>query len=349
MPSAVIIGAGPGIGLSVARRFAREGFDIGLIARTRATLDASVAAVAESGTRTVAATADVADDEALRAALAQLTHAVGVPDVLVYNAAAIQSDDVGELTADQQLDAWAVNVVGAISAVARLAPAMAERGHGTILITGGMPTPIPEVTSLSLGKAGVRALAELLAARYWPAGVHVATITVGGAVEPGGAFDPDEIAEEYWLLHAEPRGHWRREVSYQGGARAAGADTADEIREADAPFFRALLNRDVAALEDLLAEDFVIVEVGTGAVHPRADFIGAVADGLVVFEAIDTDPNETLIRDYGNVAIAIGRTTLTMTAPDGSEIEAASRYSHVFAADGGKWRLVSAQGTAITG
>jgi hypothetical protein len=70
--------------------------------------------------------------------------------------------------------------VGAISAIAHLGPAITEAGEGTILITGGMPEPIPEVTSLLLGKAGVRALTELLARAYEPAGVHVATLTVAG-------------------------------------------------------------------------------------------------------------------------------------------------------------------------
>jgi NAD(P)-dependent dehydrogenase (short-subunit alcohol dehydrogenase family) len=139
-----------------------------------------------------------------------------VPEVLVYNAALIQSDVLGELTVRQHLDAWAVNVVGAITAIAHLGPAMTEAGEGTILITGGMPQAIPEVTSLSLGKAGVRALTELLARAYEPAGVHVATVTVAGAVAPGTAFDPDDSAEEYWRLHAQPAGSWEREVLYSG-------------------------------------------------------------------------------------------------------------------------------------
>ena len=95
---------------------------------------------------------------------------------------------------------------------------MADAGAGTILLTGGMPEPLPEATSLSLGKAGVRALTELLARDYEPEGVHVATVTVGGAVAPGSAFDPDEIAEEYWRLHQQPRGAWERVVLYAGRA-----------------------------------------------------------------------------------------------------------------------------------
>jgi NAD(P)-dependent dehydrogenase (short-subunit alcohol dehydrogenase family) len=156
------------------------------------------------------------DEAALLATLERIVDRLGVPEVLVYNAAVIQWDDFGELDAQQHLDAWATNVVGAITAVGHMAPQMAERGTGTVIITGGMPTPIPEVTSLSLGKAGVRALTELLAARLGPGGIHVATVTVGGAVEPGTAFDPDEIAEHYWLLHLQPPQDWDREVLYTG-------------------------------------------------------------------------------------------------------------------------------------
>ncbi len=93
---------------------------------------------------------------------------------------------------------------------------MAQAGKGTYVITGGMPEPVPEVTSLSLGKAGVRALTELLDRRFRPSGVHVATVTVGRAVAPGTAFDPDDIAEHYWRLHTQPQEEWEREVVYGG-------------------------------------------------------------------------------------------------------------------------------------
>jgi NAD(P)-dependent dehydrogenase (short-subunit alcohol dehydrogenase family) len=223
VPAAIVIGAGPGIGTSVAQRLAREGLSVGVLARSQATVDATLASLAAIGTETVGVTADVTDEPALRAALDEVVDRLGVPEVLVYNAALIQSDALGELTAQQHLEAWAVNVVGAITAVAHLGPAMAQAGRGTILLTGGMPEPVPEVTSLSLGKAGGRALAQLVARAYEPSDVHVATITVGGAVAPGSAFDPDEIAEQYWRLHTQPRGAWEREVLYSGRVAPAGA------------------------------------------------------------------------------------------------------------------------------
>jgi hypothetical protein len=89
---------------------------------------------------------------------------------------------------------------------------MVKAGGGTIVMTGGMPRPDPEVTSLSLGKAGVRALVELLDRAYRPRGLHVATVTVAGAVAPDGLYDPDDIAEHYWRLHQQPAAQWEREI-----------------------------------------------------------------------------------------------------------------------------------------
>ena len=207
MASAIVIGAGPGIGASVIRRLSREGLAVGAIARSRATVESVAASQGALGLA-----ADVTDEVALRGALDEIVDRLGVPSVLVYNAALVRRDRIGELTAQQQLDAWAVNVVGAITAVAHLAPRMVQAGGGTILLTGGLPEPLPAQTSLSLGKAGVRALAHLLANEYGPQGIHVATVTVGGTVARGTAFDPDDIAEEYWRLHTQPQAAWELEV-----------------------------------------------------------------------------------------------------------------------------------------
>jgi NAD(P)-dependent dehydrogenase (short-subunit alcohol dehydrogenase family) len=218
MPGSIIIGVGPGIGRSVARRFAREGLPVGVLARSDATVEAALAALDGAGVATYGARADAADEHSLRAGLDAIVDRLGVPDALVYNAALIQGDAVGDLSVAQHLDAWAVNVVGAIIAAAHLLPRMADAGGGTYVITGGMPVPVPDVTSLSLGKAGVRALAELLDTQFGPAGIHVATVTVAGTVAPGTAFDPDEIADHYWRLHTQPAAAWEREFLYEGTA-----------------------------------------------------------------------------------------------------------------------------------
>ncbi|MGW5191551.1 SDR family NAD(P)-dependent oxidoreductase [Kribbella sp. NPDC004138] len=210
MSGVVVVGVGPGIGLAVARRFVREGMSAGLIARSDATVKS---AAEEFGSADVLpVTADVTDERVLRAALDRIVDAYGVPDVVVYNAAMIRSDRIGDLTAQQHLDAFAVNVVGAITTAAHLAPAMAERGSGSFLITGGMPVPKRDYASLSLGKAGVRAVVTLLHLQYGAAGVHAASVTISGGVSPGSLWNPDDIANHYWRLHQQAPAEWIHEL-----------------------------------------------------------------------------------------------------------------------------------------
>lgn len=187
MPGLIVIGAGPGIGAAVAHRFAREGLPVTAISRSAGT--------------------DCTDETALRTALNDAARRHGTPDVVVYNAALIQADTLGQLTIRQHQDAWAVNVGGILTTAAHVLPATR-----TFLITGGMPEPKPEYVSLSLGKAAVRTVADLLHRQFADQGVHVATITVTGPVAPGTFHDPTAIAEHYWDLHTEPRDRWRHEV-----------------------------------------------------------------------------------------------------------------------------------------
>jgi short-subunit dehydrogenase len=216
MAGVVIVGAGPGIATSVARRFAAGGMPVGLVARTEASIDATREALAATNVAVAGATADAGQDDQLTAALDILTWQLGVPSALIYNAGLIRHDRPGELSREQYLTAYAVNVLGAMTAAVHVAPAMAAAGGGSILITGGMPEPDPAVTSLSLGKAGVRALTRLLASEYGSSGIHVATVTVSGAVAPGGPFDPDRIAEQYWRLHSQRPEAWEHEVLFTG-------------------------------------------------------------------------------------------------------------------------------------
>jgi ketosteroid isomerase-like protein len=122
-----------------------------------------------------------------------------------------------------------------------------------------------------------------------------------------------------------------------------------ELRVADRSFFQALLDRDVGTLETLLADQFLIVEVGGGSVHDRAAFLGAIGSGAVSFDDIETFPAETVIRMAGDGAgIVVGRTAMSFSDAEGHITAVSSRYTHVFQSDGRSWRLVSAQGTRIS-
>jgi NAD(P)-dependent dehydrogenase (short-subunit alcohol dehydrogenase family) len=166
MSGLVVIGVGPGIGRAVAERFGTEGMAVALVSRSEPTLRQVAESVTLLGGPVFEAVADSSDEGGLRAALDAAANEFGPPEVLVYNAAMVRKDRPGELSTREHLDAWAVNVVGALTAATHVAPGMVRRGGGSIIITGGMPVPEPERVSLSLGKAGVRALVELLDTHY---------------------------------------------------------------------------------------------------------------------------------------------------------------------------------------
>jgi NAD(P)-dependent dehydrogenase (short-subunit alcohol dehydrogenase family) len=220
VPGLVVVGAGAGLGAAVAARFAREGLPVAMIARSQGVDELAAAVRAQASAPVLALRADSTDRTALHAAVDAAVDAHGVPDVLVYNAAIIQADRPGELSRQQHLDAWSVNVLGAMDAATYLAPQMAVSGSGTVIITGGMPRPVSRSTSLSLGKAAVRALTQILDQEYGPLGVHVATVTVDSAIVPGTDSDPDLIAEHYWALHRQPREQWQHELVHSLALRA---------------------------------------------------------------------------------------------------------------------------------
>jgi ketosteroid isomerase-like protein len=130
---------------------------------------------------------------------------------------------------------------------------------------------------------------------------------------------------------------------------SAGAEN-DALVRADLAFFGGLLDSDIAALKSLLADQFLIVDVASASVHTRAGFLAAICSRAVSFLEIKTFPDEVEIRVIGpGVGIVIGRTAMTLSDAENAIIEVASRYTHVFQLGGERWRLVSAQGTPMTG
>jgi NAD(P)-dependent dehydrogenase (short-subunit alcohol dehydrogenase family) len=219
-PCCIVVGAGPGIGLAVARRFAREGFHAALIARRPAVLETYVAGFRQAGLSASAHAADAADiDESgsIVSAFEQIAAAHGSPDVLVYNVAAVVEGQPSTLEVETLLRHFRVNVAAALLSAQQVIPAMLERGSGTILLTGGglALNPNPAYASLAIGKAGLRSLAYSLGAELEPHGIRVATVTVAGSVRPGTYFDPDRIADVYWALHTQTGPDRQREVIYR--------------------------------------------------------------------------------------------------------------------------------------
>lgn len=214
---AIIAGAGPGVGLAVARRFAREGFALGLIARREAPLREAAAALDVPVT---IIGADLADPDAVTGAIAAITAAHGPAHLLAYNAAGITLGPAMEMSPAAFARDLSVSITGAFAAARAVHPAMRAAGGGTMLFTGGGLALNPHhgagVASLTAGKSGLRGFVHALAGELGPDSIHVATVTIAGTVAPGTAFDPDAIAERFWAMHQEPAGAWTVETVFAG-------------------------------------------------------------------------------------------------------------------------------------
>jgi NAD(P)-dependent dehydrogenase (short-subunit alcohol dehydrogenase family) len=217
---AIVAGVGPGMGIAIARRFAKGGYSVGLIARDRSKLDAYVAELAALGVKAAAVSADLCDLGALKAAFDDLRAQLGPANLLVYNGARWHEQKAMEI--DPMTFTWdmALCCTGALAAAQHVYPAMKQAGTGTILFTGGGLALYPQyganVSSLTAGKSALRGLTFAMATELAPEGIHVATVTIAGTVASGTAFAPELIAERFWMVAEQPKDSWAIESVFDG-------------------------------------------------------------------------------------------------------------------------------------
>ena len=208
------IGAGPGMGLATAERFAREGFRVILSARNEAKTRELARRLTNKDHRVEVRRVDVGSPADVAALVSKVEGEFGGVDVMHFNVASMRKATLIEQPLETFNSDLAVNIGGAMAAAQAAAPKMIARGSGSILLTGGgyALRPNPDYLSLSIGKAGIRALALGLFESFKALGVHVAIVTVAGAIET--AADASAVAEQFWRLHAQPAGAWEVEAIY---------------------------------------------------------------------------------------------------------------------------------------
>jgi NAD(P)-dependent dehydrogenase (short-subunit alcohol dehydrogenase family) len=213
----IIVGFGPGVGFGLAKAFGREGFQLALLSRHPSRHADLLAEISNAGFTAKSFAADAGDEKSLLAAIAQTEQELGEAGVLIYNAIAPTFVKPTQLTTEQLVADFRVNVAGALAATRAVLPGMKAHGCGTILFTGGgwALQPWDGAASPSIGKAGIRSLAYTLAQELGGSGIHVGTVTIAGQVAPGTHFDPDKIAEAYLKLHRQPPGKFETEIIYQ--------------------------------------------------------------------------------------------------------------------------------------
>jgi NADP-dependent 3-hydroxy acid dehydrogenase YdfG len=237
LKAAVILGVGPGLGLSMARRLGREGYAPALVSRSAARHATYLASLAEDGIAADSFVADVRDQTQIRSALDTVAGRHGPVEFLYYGPAtvdpAVLPKPITETdpAAVHEAMSW---VYPAIDVTGQVLPAMLQRRSGLSAIR-----PMPALGALAVASAAVRNYALTLNAGLAGTGVFAGTLTIGGLIERGDihrfvasrreqfadagitSLNPDEIADAAWDLYANGD---RAEATFSAPAdRPAGA------------------------------------------------------------------------------------------------------------------------------
>ncbi|MFT4922277.1 MAG: NAD(P)-dependent dehydrogenase (short-subunit alcohol dehydrogenase family) [Haloarculaceae archaeon] len=211
--TAVIAGVGPGLGESLARRFAAEGCQVGLFARSEEYIAGLAADLPDSGDG-LAVETDLTDVAAIRAGFDAVREAFGQVDVLVNHASAASWTGLMDTSVAEFEQAWAVNGRGAFVCSQEAVEDMLTTGGGTIIFTGATSAvrSLGGTIGFTAAKFAARGMAMDIAQEFGPEGVHVAHVVIDGQIDTPAVreqfadrdddtfLDPDRMAETYWHL-----------------------------------------------------------------------------------------------------------------------------------------------------
>ena len=212
MRTIAVIGAGPGMGLAIARTFGSRGYDVALLARGQVNLDRRVATLAAEGITARGFTADVLDTDSLTGALEAAVEHFGAIDVLEYSPGGPEPKYLtpSRLTAADVELQMRYLAYGAIAATGVVLPAMRQSGTGTLLFTTGAGSvdPTPMLGDINTAGAALRSWVLNLHKELEPEGIQAAHVAIGawiGDRAPEGvpSASADQISPLYWDLHVQ--------------------------------------------------------------------------------------------------------------------------------------------------
>ena len=218
LPVALVTGVGPGTGAAMVRRFARDGYAVAMLARTRERLVSLENEIEHAH----AYPCDVTDEEQLDAAIAAMRVDLGQPKVLIHNAVGGAFATFLEVEPEVLNRNFQINTMALLYLARRLAPAMVEAGEGAIIVTGNTSAlrGKAKFAGFAPTKAAQRILAESIAREVGPRGVHVAYVVIDAVIDVEWTrrmfpeakdeffIKPAAIAEEVWHVAHQERCAW---------------------------------------------------------------------------------------------------------------------------------------------
>jgi len=209
-PVILVVGAGPGVGSAVARRFGMAGYDVALIARSATRLQSLGESLQADGITTGWTAVDVTDAAAFSGAVSRFGGHAGHIDVLHFNPSATTMKSPIELSPDELLADVNLGVASLLTAVQTARPFMPAGARVTVTGSGTADRPWTAAASVGVQKAALRNLVGALGDELKPHGVRAVTVTVRGLIKPGGRFDPAHVADATYTASTRPDADWTR-------------------------------------------------------------------------------------------------------------------------------------------
>lgn len=209
MPTLAIVGAGPGLGAAVARRFGREGYSVAVISRDQAKLDGLAQQLTAEGITARGFAADVLEPTQLTAALKTAAAELGDISVMQYSPLPFRSflRPVLETPPELALEALQFSLLGLMHAAGAVLPAMREAGNGSIvLINGGTSVQArADFAGTSIAFPAESAYGQMLHDALADEGIRVAQLVIPGAIAKLSLDNGiDDVAQRIWSMHLGP-------------------------------------------------------------------------------------------------------------------------------------------------
>ncbi|MDQ2650735.1 MAG: glucose 1-dehydrogenase [Actinomycetota bacterium] len=193
---AIVTGAGRGIGRALSTALAAEGASVVAVARSADQVDATAAEIAADGGAAIGVAADISDEAAMAAVVAQALESFGAIDVLVNNAGILRSGKATSMRPEDFRAVLEVNVLGTFIASQAALPVMLEQGAGKIINVASSwgIKPIPNHVAYCASKAAILHMTRVMAVELAGAGIQVNAIAPGYVrteMNEGAIDDPD--------------------------------------------------------------------------------------------------------------------------------------------------------------
>ena len=232
LPVCVIVGAGAGNGMALARKFSKQGYSVALLARNKIALDKRIEEDKELN-GVFSYRCDVTDHNEVTHVFEDIRAQQGTVSSLIYNAGNAVFDSINNASMNTLEQAWKTNIKGLLLCSQALIPEMktlndnnSVETKASIVIIGATASVKGSANFLSFtaAKGGQRNMAESMARSLGPEGIHVAYVVIDGVIdtpmtrgfiknkEDDFFLSPDAIADTVYHLSAQEKSAWSFEV-----------------------------------------------------------------------------------------------------------------------------------------